>query len=123
VTARINSCPHISSPAYFARLRTIASAASPLKRRTRCGLDFFGADHVLFASDFPFDAEGGKYLVRETIRALDELELSVAVRQKIDRTNTEALIDNAKRRYAMSIEMTWVSTPAPSLEPLLLWNP
>ena len=26
---------------------------------TICGLDFYGADHVLFASDSPFDPEGG----------------------------------------------------------------
>jgi len=24
-----------------------------------CGLDFFGSDHVLFASDMPFDPEKG----------------------------------------------------------------
>ena len=43
---------------------------------TRCGLDYFGAENVVFASDFPFDAEGGSYLVRETIKALDALELT-----------------------------------------------
>src|ERR1700744_4757998 len=32
VTARIDAWTHIFSPAYFARLRTLASAAGPLKR-------------------------------------------------------------------------------------------
>ncbi|TCU15282.1 amidohydrolase family protein [Rhizobium sullae] len=41
----------------------------------RCGLDFFGTDQVVFATDFPFDAEGGSYLVRETLRSLDDLVL------------------------------------------------
>jgi predicted TIM-barrel fold metal-dependent hydrolase len=59
---------------------------------TRCGLDYFDADKVVFASDFPFDAEGGSYLVRETIKALDTLELPNAVRQKIDSGNISALI-------------------------------
>jgi hypothetical protein len=59
---------------------------------TRCGLDYFGAGRVVFASDFPFDAEGGSYLVRETIRALDALELPSAVRHKIDIGNISALI-------------------------------
>ena len=59
---------------------------------TRCGLDYFGADKVVFASDFPFDAEGGSYLVRETIRALDALELPKDIRQKIDTGNISALI-------------------------------
>jgi predicted TIM-barrel fold metal-dependent hydrolase len=59
---------------------------------TRCGLDYFGADNVMFASDFPFDAEGGSYLVRETVKALDALELTNAVRSKIDIGNVSALI-------------------------------
>ena len=59
---------------------------------TRCGLDYFGADRVVFASDFPFDAEGGSYLVRETIKALDALELSEAVRHQIDVGNISKLI-------------------------------
>jgi aminocarboxymuconate-semialdehyde decarboxylase len=59
---------------------------------TRCGLDYFGADQVVFASDFPFDAEGGSYLVRETIRALDALELTTSVRHQIDVGNISKLI-------------------------------
>jgi aminocarboxymuconate-semialdehyde decarboxylase len=59
---------------------------------TRCGLDYFGADKIVFASDFPFDAEGGSYLVRETIRALDALELPKDIRQKIDTGNISALM-------------------------------
>jgi predicted TIM-barrel fold metal-dependent hydrolase len=59
---------------------------------TRCGLDYFGADKVLFASDFPFDAEGGKYLVRETIKALDALELTQPARRKIDFENIVDII-------------------------------
>jgi predicted TIM-barrel fold metal-dependent hydrolase len=59
---------------------------------TRCGLEYFGADKVLFASDFPFDAEGGSYLVRETIKALDALELTSAIRQRIDTGNISQII-------------------------------
>ena len=59
---------------------------------TRCGLDYFGADKVVFASDFPFDAEGGSYLVRETIRAIDALELTTSVRRQIDVGNISKLI-------------------------------
>ena len=54
---------------------------------TRCGLDFFGRDHIAFASDFPFDAEGGGYLVRKTIEALDVLSLDAASEQAIYRSN------------------------------------
>ena len=49
----------------------------------RCGLDFFGPDHVVFASDCPFDPEGGPMFIREGIRSIEELHLPDSVRQKI----------------------------------------
>lgn len=74
------------------------TALSGAAGATRCGLEYFGAEKVVFASDFPFDAEGGSYLVRETIRALDALELPDVVRHKIDVGNVSALIAAAKAR-------------------------
>jgi aminocarboxymuconate-semialdehyde decarboxylase len=41
----------------------------------RCGLDFFGADKVVFASDCPFDPEGGPMFIREGIRSIEDLQL------------------------------------------------
>jgi aminocarboxymuconate-semialdehyde decarboxylase len=76
---------------YF-RMFFADTALSGAVGATRCGLDYFGADKVVFASDFPFDAEGGSYLVRETIKALDALELSQAVRHQIDIGNISKLI-------------------------------
>jgi aminocarboxymuconate-semialdehyde decarboxylase len=49
----------------------------------RCGLDFFGADKVVFASDCPFDPEGGPMFIREGIRSVESLKLSEADRRKI----------------------------------------
>ena len=49
----------------------------------RCGLDFFGADHVVFASDCPFDPEGGPMFIREGMRSVEDLGLSDADREKI----------------------------------------
>jgi aminocarboxymuconate-semialdehyde decarboxylase len=48
-----------------------------------CGLNFFGPDRVLFASDCPFDPEGGPMFIRETIKAIDALDISDENRQKI----------------------------------------
>ena len=42
----------------------------------RCGLDFFGADKVAFASDCPFDPEGGPMFIREGIRSIEDLQLN-----------------------------------------------
>jgi uncharacterized protein len=50
---------------------------------TLCGLKFFGADHVLFASDAPFDPERGPMFIRETIAILDRLPISNDEREKI----------------------------------------
>jgi len=43
---------------------------------TLCGLDFFKSDHVLFASDSPFDPEKGPMYIRETIGIIDRLPIS-----------------------------------------------
>jgi predicted TIM-barrel fold metal-dependent hydrolase len=49
----------------------------------RCGLEFFGEDRVLFATDCPFDPEGGPMYVRITPAAIDALGLSQQARDKI----------------------------------------
>jgi predicted TIM-barrel fold metal-dependent hydrolase len=49
----------------------------------RCGLDFFGAGRVLFATDCPFDPEGGPMFIRDTIAVLDRLALSEDERDAI----------------------------------------
>jgi len=58
---------------------------------TVCGLDFFGADHVVFASDCPFDKEKGPGYIRDTIKVLNSLPLSTAEREKICYRNAEIL--------------------------------
>ena len=58
---------------------------------TVCGLQFFGASQVVFASDAPFDPEGGSLYIRETIKVIDSLEISGDDREKIYRGNAERL--------------------------------
>jgi uncharacterized protein len=57
----------------------------------QCGLDFFGADHVLFASDCPFDAEGGVLYITETIAALAAIDMNSVEREKICFANAERM--------------------------------
>ena len=59
---------------------------------TICGLEFFGADHVLFASDSPFDPEKGPGYIRETIKIVDALAISDEDRQKIYEGNARRLL-------------------------------
>lgn len=58
----------------------------------RCGLEFFGPDRSLFATDAPFDPEGGSYLIRETMVAVDGLEIDGETRAKIYGGNLKKLI-------------------------------
>jgi predicted TIM-barrel fold metal-dependent hydrolase len=53
------------------------------KAALRCGIDFFTAEHVLFASDCPFDPEGGPMFIRENMRAVDEVSLPEADKRRI----------------------------------------
>jgi aminocarboxymuconate-semialdehyde decarboxylase len=57
-----------------------------------CGLKFFGADQVVFASDFPFDPEKGTFNIRETIKDVDGLPISEADRKKIYEGNARRLL-------------------------------
>lgn len=46
-------------------------------------IEFFSEDRVLFASDAPFDPEGGPMYIRETIKAIESMELTETQREKI----------------------------------------
>lgn len=57
-----------------------------------CALDFFGEDHILFASDSPFDPEGGPGYIRRTIANLEELGLPEAQLRKLFGGNAQRLL-------------------------------
>jgi len=63
---------------------------------TICGLDFFGVDHVVFASDAPFEPTPGLY-TRETIGVLESLDLTKDEKDRIYRKNAEKLLNLAAR--------------------------
>jgi predicted TIM-barrel fold metal-dependent hydrolase len=58
---------------------------------TLCGLDFYGEDRVLFASDSPFDPEKGPGYIRDTIQVLEGIEMTTERREKISFRNAEKL--------------------------------
>ncbi len=59
---------------------------------TKCGLEFFGVNQVLFGSDSPFDPEKGPRYIRDTIRVIDSLPISNEDRQKIYEGNARRLL-------------------------------
>ena len=73
---------------FWADTAVFGSAAA-----TECGLKFFGRDQVVFASDAPFDPEGGPMYIRETIKVIDNLAIAESDREKIYRRNAERLFN------------------------------
>lgn len=55
-----------------------------------CGLKFFGVEQLLFATDMPFDPEQGPGYIRETLKAIGEMDMPQADRELI-------LCGNARR--------------------------
>jgi aminocarboxymuconate-semialdehyde decarboxylase len=74
------------------------TAVEGARAATVCGLDFFGAEHVLFASDCPFDKEKGPGYIRSTIAVIESLSLPTADRERICHGNAERMFGLAPSR-------------------------
>lgn len=57
-----------------------------------CGLAFFGADHVLFGTDMPFDPEKGPGFIRDTIGAMEKMRATPEEKQQIYEGNARRLL-------------------------------
>ncbi len=57
----------------------------------RCGLDFFGEDQIVFATDMPFDPEQGSGYISRTLSAIDSLNLPEKTKNKILNGNARRL--------------------------------
>ncbi len=77
--------------AYFKENFYADTAVFGADAATVCGLAFYPADKVLFASDCPFDPEKGPGYIRETLRILGSLDLPKDVQQKIFYGNLERI--------------------------------
>jgi uncharacterized protein len=53
-------------------------------------LDFFGPERVLFGMDTPFDVTGGQYFTQETLRSLNDIEMTPQVRDALLGGNASA---------------------------------
>jgi uncharacterized protein len=79
--------PHLD---YF-RMFYADTALFGARDATMLGLKFFGADHVLFASDSPFDPERGSAYIRWTIDIIDNLDITKEERYAIYEGNVRRL--------------------------------
>jgi aminocarboxymuconate-semialdehyde decarboxylase len=62
-----------------------------------CGYQFFGVEHMLFGTDFPYDTESGDKYIRQTIDAVHRMSISEADKKKI-------FEDNAKRILCLDVK-------------------
>jgi len=68
------------------------TALNGARAATQCGHEFFGSHACLFATDAPFDAEGGLGLIRNTINAVESLAIERAQRELIFAGNARKLL-------------------------------
>jgi aminocarboxymuconate-semialdehyde decarboxylase len=61
-----------------------------------CGYAFWGAQHLLFGTDMPFDSQFGLRYTRETIESIERMDISDAEKKMI-------FEDNARRLFRLSV--------------------
>lgn len=57
-----------------------------------CSHAFFGADHLLFGTDMPFDSQLGERYTRETIESVEQMDISDLEKMKIFEDNARRLL-------------------------------
>jgi len=57
-----------------------------------CGYDFFGADHLVFATDYPFGGKRAVERLGREIEAIEKMDISPDEKDKIYRRNAERLL-------------------------------
>ena len=68
------------------------TALSGAREATIFGLKFFGVEKTLFATDSPFDPEGGSAYIRWTIEIIDSLNITAEQRKTIYEENAKKLL-------------------------------
>ena len=79
-------------PAEYYRMLYADTSVNGSAAAARCGHAFFGTSHCLFATDAPFDAEQGRMLIRETLAAVNALEIPQAEKERIFSGNARELL-------------------------------
>lgn len=86
----LREAPGVALRRFYADTATFGSRAT-----LECGLKFFGAERMMFASDSPFDPELGPGFIREGMRILSEMDLTAAERHAI-------MCGNARRKLRLA---------------------
>ncbi|MBA3482951.1 MAG: amidohydrolase family protein [Pirellulales bacterium] len=87
VTTELKEPPLTAFRRFFADTASFGSRAA-----LECGRDFFGVNKLLFATDMPFDPEQGPGYIRDTLRAIDDMQLAEPDRDAILEDNIRNLL-------------------------------
>lgn len=90
--ADIEGYPLTKRPIEYFRQMYVDTAMFGAAHALRCSIDFYGADHVLFGSDSPYDPERGPGYIRATIKNLQEIGLSEADQEAIFAGNVSRML-------------------------------
>lgn len=93
-------------PIDYFRMMYVDTALFGAGHAVQCALDFYGADHILFGSDSPYDPEKGPGYIRASIANVDYLKISDRTRAEIFSGNVDRLVGTTVRgRAAQSISI------------------
>jgi aminocarboxymuconate-semialdehyde decarboxylase len=70
----------------------VDTALNGAKHAVECAVEFFGADHVLFGTDTPFDPAEGEF-IRDAINDVKALAIEEAARRGIFSGNAGRLLN------------------------------
>lgn len=76
---------------YFKHSFYADTATFTAKPAMNAGFDFYDLDKIVFASDCPFDPEKGTMYTRETLRLIEERDMTAADKNKVWHGNLERI--------------------------------
>jgi len=57
-----------------------------------CAYNFFGAEHILYGTDMPYDPQLGDYGTRQTIEAIEQMDIPDSDKKKIFEDNARSIM-------------------------------
>ncbi|MDJ1433812.1 amidohydrolase family protein [Halostagnicola sp. A-GB9-2] len=79
---------------YFERIYGDTGVSSQGETHTlECGYEFFGPENTLFAADYPYGAEGGRYWLKHQIPAIEAMDIPAEEKEMIFSENVAELLD------------------------------
>jgi predicted TIM-barrel fold metal-dependent hydrolase len=87
-------------PVEFFKMFYADTSVGAVSRTLRASIDFFGVDHVMFGSDWPFGPPTEEASITPTLRALADLGLSSEDQAKLLHANAQRVLDLTRSRRA-----------------------